>query len=35
MRGAALSALEGQYVRFNQPFGTTHGILSVRFVHRL
>ena len=35
VRGAALSALEGQYVRFSQPFGTTRGVLSVRLVHRL
>ena len=33
-QGAARSAIEGQYVVFNQPFGTTRGLLSVRFVHR-
>lgn len=31
---AARFALEGQYVAFTQPFGTTHGVLSVRLVHR-
>jgi hypothetical protein len=31
---AARSAVEGQYTVFDQPFGTTRGLLSVRFVHR-